>query len=191
MNDKTAELALAFAGGLKSGLSAEQLAEVRRLNATFEYRHCCASHDFTDANMIMAAAFIDVIGRGTTASEYDVRLWNLAWHLARRTALTAKPELSEFQMQVARHALGLDSTAVGVSYRNRYIAPRRSSVWANWMLLVMAGLAQKDEAWVRTQGHGERVASKTDVLFFLTNAGARLALKDGEQLDPEDFPQCA
>lgn len=45
---------------------------------------CCATHDFCDANEVMAAAFRNTIGRKVKAnSEEDSALWNAAWELWR------------------------------------------------------------------------------------------------------------
>ena len=58
--------------------------EVDRRNATPEYAGACASHDFCDANMPMAAAFEAVTGREPdVASQADADLWNAAWNIAK------------------------------------------------------------------------------------------------------------
>lgn len=65
--------------------------EIRRLNATAGYAKSCATHDFLDANVPMAAAFESVMGRPFDADEdADVSLWNMAWEIARAERLTAR-----------------------------------------------------------------------------------------------------
>lgn len=95
MADKTAELALKFVTLLRAELTDEQWAEMRAKNGTGEYKLACASHDYVDANMVMAAAFKEVHGREVAfhdedpaTAEADIDAWNAAWTLARQTALT-------------------------------------------------------------------------------------------------------
>lgn len=62
----------------------ENLAEIVRRNFTDEYDSCCATHDFCDANELMAEAFKGVMGRDAEAdSDPDSFIWNLAWSEAR------------------------------------------------------------------------------------------------------------
>ena len=45
---------------------------------------CCATHDYFDANMGMALAFVSVVGREPdSASEADADLWSAAWDMAK------------------------------------------------------------------------------------------------------------
>lgn len=80
-------LARAFSEVLREWLSPDEIAEAVRRNATPEYRGCCATQDFCDANMAMDAAFHRLTGREPdVAGERegdDVDAWNAAWDLAR------------------------------------------------------------------------------------------------------------
>lgn len=85
--------------------------------------------------------------------------------------------LTDHQMALARHALGLPRRALGagLGYRNRFLAAGCDI--EPWRAMVKAGLAVEGK--------------KTDLgsaWFFLTMAGARAVLGPDEQLDPEDFP---
>src|SRR5262245_18477176 len=72
---------------LRAELTPEDFAEMRRRNATAEYRDtgCCASHDFTDANMVLADAFeefgIDAVQTEIDDQGFTAR-WNRVWALA-------------------------------------------------------------------------------------------------------------
>jgi hypothetical protein len=83
-------LALAFATKLRAEIGDENLAEVVRRNALPEYACACASHDFCDANMPMAAAFEEITGREPdVSSEEDCALWNAAWDAAKARRFAA------------------------------------------------------------------------------------------------------
>lgn len=85
-------LALAFVMLLHADLSAEQWQEMRRRNATYG-AGVCASHDFCDANMVMAPAFEEVMGREIDLqSDSDLALWSQAWDIAKTEHLTATRE---------------------------------------------------------------------------------------------------
>ena len=88
--------------------------------------------------------------------------------------------MSPNQRKLARHALGLPN-ARGISYRNRYVAVRRSAyspgVYDEWSKMVEAGLAERASAMLGSQGR-----------WWLTPEGAQMALDPGERLCPEDFP---
>lgn len=83
-------LAKEFAARLRDEIGVEKFREAKRLNATPEYgAGICASHDFCDANMTMARAFYDVVGRDPDMdSDADIDLWNRAWSIAKRRHLT-------------------------------------------------------------------------------------------------------
>ena len=81
------------------------------------------------------------------------------------------------QIELARHALGLPNDRRR-SYRNRFYLKRtlaEDSSYMEWSGLVAAGLAEMSP--------GENLDC-----FYLTRAGAEMALLSGESLDPEDFP---
>lgn len=89
-------LARTFVDNLESELaSPSTMEEIRRRNATAEYAgSACASHDFCDANMVMAAAFKFIFDRdpemsnnGIDGMSPDDVLWNRAWTLAKREFL--------------------------------------------------------------------------------------------------------
>lgn len=89
-------LAMAFASKLREWLSPEVMSEVVARNAASTDPLVCASHDFCDANMAMAAAFEATHGRetflpcdvesGVCTEEQcnaDLTLSNSAWSLAK------------------------------------------------------------------------------------------------------------
>ncbi|MFN3261258.1 MAG: hypothetical protein ACE37J_11940 [Pikeienuella sp.] len=77
-------LALAFAAELRKEITDESVAEVVRRNTLPTYAAACASHDFCDANMVMASAFERVMERPFDfGSETDMDIWNRAWDAAR------------------------------------------------------------------------------------------------------------
>jgi hypothetical protein len=80
-------IAEAFAANLRQRLSPADHAEMKRRNRTnaYEKSGSCASHDFCDANMEMAAAFQRIEGREfDTTSDADHAVWNQAWEIARQ-----------------------------------------------------------------------------------------------------------
>jgi hypothetical protein len=90
-------LADAFAGVLQEWLTRSEWREMRARNATPGYAKCCASHDFCDANMAMAAAFRSALARSPDIYDRaggeegpDVELWNAAWDEAARRHLTGE-----------------------------------------------------------------------------------------------------
>lgn len=86
---KTRRLALAFARDLRKEITDENVEEVVRRNARPDYAGSCASHDFCDANMVMADAFHHIMGRDfEISSEVDMEIWNRAWDTARASGFT-------------------------------------------------------------------------------------------------------
>lgn len=85
-------LACEFAILLRGYFSARQWEEMRRENA----RHAderrtgvCASHDYCDANEVMAEAFATIVGRDLDVqSADDLHTINEAWDRARGAFLT-------------------------------------------------------------------------------------------------------
>jgi hypothetical protein len=76
-------VARAFADNLRRELGAARMATVIAANKTVA-PGVCASHDYCDANMPMAAAFETVMGREPDASaDADATLWSRAWDMAR------------------------------------------------------------------------------------------------------------
>lgn len=100
-------LAAAFASELRAELTPEQWAEMCAANVGADPM-TCASHDYCDANMPMAAAFEKVTGREPFTSwetnpdgspcdpaeelqaQTDCALWNAAWDIAKPRYLTAE-----------------------------------------------------------------------------------------------------
>lgn len=81
------------------------------------------------------------------------------------------------QIELARHALGLPNGR-RQSYRNHFVAGEGHSDYVAWCDLVEKGFARGRKGNQLTGG---------DPVFWLTLAGASLALRRGERLDPEDF----
>lgn len=73
-------LAGAFLECLLSQLGPEAFEEVCRLNSLEKERYVCRSHDFCDANMVMAQAWYNLgLGEPDLESQADTDLWNAAW----------------------------------------------------------------------------------------------------------------
>lgn len=74
-----------FAEVLRSWLTPDEFAEMKRLNETPEYADgCCASHNYCDANMAMDEAWHAIKGSAINADdETQAALWNQSWELAR------------------------------------------------------------------------------------------------------------
>lgn len=87
--------------------------------------------------------------------------------------------MTQEQIELARHALGLPNKR-SRSYRNHYVAGAGHVDFENWLAMVEAGKAKRQENAPHCGG---------DDVFWLTPSGAREALRPRETLDPEDFPQ--
>lgn len=83
------------------------------------------------------------------------------------------------QIELARHALGLPNNS-RKSYRNHFVAGKGHLDYANWQAMVDAGLATRRNGSTLTGG---------DDCFWLTEEGAKRALKKYETLCAEDFPR--
>ena len=84
MNHATT-IAKAFSAKLRWNLTGEQMYEIVTKNASEEYKHCCATHDYCDANMLMLEAFEETNSRlFNYNSRSDAALWNEAWTTARQ-----------------------------------------------------------------------------------------------------------
>lgn len=86
-------------------------------------------------------------------------------------------KMTKRQKVLARHALGLPNSH-SKTYRNRFLVAEGAPGHKEWHGLAVDGLAR------RFPRHNGGLCD----LFVLTPEGARLALKQGERLDPEDFP---
>lgn len=82
------KIASAFSALVRRDLG-DNLPEIAARNARPDYQGACATHDFADANMIMAEAFESAMGRAIDiASDADCALWNRAWDIARARKFT-------------------------------------------------------------------------------------------------------
>lgn len=91
----------------------------------------------------------------------------------------SKIELTEIQRELARHALGLPNKRK-TTYRNHFVTGEGSTDYPHWTAMVEAGAAKRRDGSDLTGG---------DDLFWLTREGAEAALRKGEKLSAEDFPQ--
>ncbi len=83
-DDLVDRIAATFTTKLFEALGDIKMHEVMRRNRSEENPNVCHSHDFCDANMIMADAFSEETGRDLdVADEGDAALCNEAWELAR------------------------------------------------------------------------------------------------------------
>jgi hypothetical protein len=82
--DTITQLANKFSALVVAEYDPDELEKVNERNQTAEYLDCCATHDFRDANEIMAEAFIGVVGwEPDLIDDADRELWAFAWALAR------------------------------------------------------------------------------------------------------------
>lgn len=83
MNQKLVEgIAGSFVSRLQAQMTAQQFAEMQNLNAVAD-SGICHSHDYCDANEVMADAFTNWTGREVdTTNDDDRALWSAAWAYA-------------------------------------------------------------------------------------------------------------
>jgi hypothetical protein len=87
------KLAAAFTRGLRNNLNTATLAAIDAENAA-RGDDSCASHDYLDANDVMADAFAAVMGRASKASSSaDAELINAAWSTAKATGYATREEV--------------------------------------------------------------------------------------------------
>lgn len=84
-----------------------------------------------------------------------------------------------YHIELARHALGLTKGRT-VSFRMHFVAGKGHHDHAAWMEMVAAEDA--------TRVDGAKLHYGGDDLFLLTQKGAEKALRPGEELSEEDFP---
>ncbi len=83
-------LAETFARLLREYILPSQFELMRLANKAEANPEVCHSHDFLDANEVMAEAFRLTLGREIDLqSDADVRLWAEAWSAAKANELTA------------------------------------------------------------------------------------------------------
>ena len=75
-------LAERFIHEIKSECDAATFAEICRRNQLPDYDGACASHDFMDANICMANAFVVTFGREYVGDDADTDTINAAWDMA-------------------------------------------------------------------------------------------------------------
>lgn len=74
-------LSAKFSSLISEGFTADQLAEVCRLNSTPEYKDVCATHNYYDANEFMGEAFKSVFGRDIDLQNpAETTIWGDAWN---------------------------------------------------------------------------------------------------------------
>jgi len=79
-------VASGFSKLIREALTEEELAEVRRLNATMEYQGACATRDYVDADLLMHEAMLTHGGGDITATSgvsEATAIWNAAWDRAK------------------------------------------------------------------------------------------------------------
>lgn len=85
MESMIREIADTFINKMQVSITAEEMAQVRTLNSMEKMPGVCHTHDFCDANMVMADAFEQITKHMVDAdSTTDCALWNGAWDLAKR-----------------------------------------------------------------------------------------------------------
>lgn len=84
--DFTKPLAEAFIAELKS-CCADVYEEIIKLNADEPSPSICHSHDFCDANMVMADAFAKTFKQEFVIDDFHCAVWNQAWTQAKEMML--------------------------------------------------------------------------------------------------------
>jgi len=85
-------LANAFSTLVRAEFSTAQLIQVIRRNKAYA-PNVCATHDFTDANLIMARAWEDLTGQPIDLQSEDAcRAWGDAWEMAKAAEFLPIPE---------------------------------------------------------------------------------------------------
>lgn len=99
--DKTSRdirvVAKEFIKVIRESLTSEELKEVNKKNETEEYKGCCATHDYVDANMCMeealeksgVASFTDHIPE-TKEWDESIDIVNEAWDMAKKAKFNFK-----------------------------------------------------------------------------------------------------
>jgi len=165
---QAAEIAASFVALLKEELTVTEWDEMRAKNATPEYAgSVCASHDYCDANMVMAPAFADVMGREIELqSEADCTLWGEAWDIAKRDYLSAPVPLS---------------LALTMSNGFAWSDPEPTEFATYWAALNTA---------IAARGYGDPATwAEADAMFYKsprpTPEAAAVILHTGDEREPE------
>jgi hypothetical protein len=85
------EIGKEFSSILLRDLGIDVMREVIEKNSTEKYEGVCASHDYCDANVVMAEAFNKICGREIElGSEEDCFWWGEAWNYAKANSFFIK-----------------------------------------------------------------------------------------------------
>lgn len=78
-------VAQSFSRGLRAFLDEDQMEAINRKNMyNPEYKECCATHDYCDANIVMLNAFESALGTEfDPRQQYYADLANAAWDVAK------------------------------------------------------------------------------------------------------------
>lgn len=95
--------------------------------------------------------------------------------------MTDMPDMSDRQIALARHALGLPNKHC-MSFRNYFVTGEGTTDYPDWEAMVAGGFARR---------RGPMKMFGGDYLYHLNRTGADAALKDGERLSREDWPDMA
>lgn len=91
-------LADEFTQRVRDFLPPEQMQEIVKRNLS-NNPSVCATHDFCDANELMAQAFVQVMGRESNpSSSVDAELWGAAWALAKNAGFARPLRLFVWQL---------------------------------------------------------------------------------------------
>lgn len=73
-----------FSEIVRTEFNGQELDNVNELNKHSDYKECCATQDYCDANELMAAAFEYVMKREINLQDQnDIELWNNAWDMSK------------------------------------------------------------------------------------------------------------
>lgn len=66
----------------------------------------CHSHDYCDANVVMAQAFSEVFGFDVDSqNEGHADVWNAAWDLAKRTMVASSRPINDNELRATRNVV--------------------------------------------------------------------------------------
>lgn len=134
------EIAWQFARLMNQHLDAETMTEVRRRNR-YTPGNVCHSHDFLDANMVMAEAFRAALRRDPDMdSMEDLGMWGDAWRLAKAKGFR-RPTLSAV---LRRYAFTLTQTGGGCTAWTRPLGSKE------WETLTVEGDPMAPTRWTDT-----------------------------------------
>lgn len=84
INSKAIDIARQFCTNIQEALTRDQFWQMIERNKCESDNRICHSHDFCDANVLLAEAFAKVMKRELdTQSDADLRLWSEAWAIAK------------------------------------------------------------------------------------------------------------